>query len=93
MELWTQNRQYLLHDKSGTVLGFDTQRQLKKVLLSINMGNYSSIEEWWDEQNEIFQKALEACGHDVSKLKLPKEYVLNAVNFRHFCKHFHKKEA
>lgn len=92
-DFWTQSRQYLMYDKFGTVLGFDTQSQLERVRRSIERSGCSSFEEWWDEQSEIFNKALEACGHEYAKLRLPKEYVLTLGNFRHFCKNCPKKEA
>lgn len=86
-DFWVQSRQFLLYDKFGTVLGFDTQSKMERVRRSIERSGCSSFEEWWDGQHELFNKALEACGYNYAKLKLPKEYLLTLVNFRHFCKH------
>lgn len=94
-DFYVENRrQYLLHDRFGTVLGFDTLSALNRVRRSIERSGCSSFEEWWNEQSLMFHQALDACGHDMDKLKLPKEYVLRYVNFRHFCSNFsNRKEA
>lgn len=47
-DFWMQSRQYLLYDKFGTVLGFDTQNQMERVRRSIERSGCSSFEEWWD---------------------------------------------
>ena len=92
-DFWVQSRQFLLYDKFGTVLGFDTQSQMERVRRSIERSGCASFEEWWNGQSAMFNQALDACGHDFNKLRLPKEYVLTLVNFRHFCNCYPKKEA
>ena len=90
-DFYVENRQYLLHDRFGTVLGFDTKAKMSRVLLSIKDSGCASFEEWWNEQSLMFHQALDACGHNMDKIKLPKEYVLKCVNFRHFCSNFNNR--
>lgn len=93
-DFWVHDKQYLAHDRFGAVLGFTTKAKMSRVLLSIKDSGCASFEEWWDKQSAMFYSALDACGHDMDKIKLPKEYVLTCVDFRHFCSNFrNRKEA